>query len=395
MHKVTPDARITSIKELHLMTYPGLLLACLVLAGCSHATSQPSATNDPGRRVTTAPYRPPPRDPEVDITAAAFTPDSKFLLLAYTIQRFHPHRQTEFVLSLWAVGTGREVRRFSADTRHTQTIGILPDGKTALTAGEGRLNLWDLGTGELIRTWRAEANPLACLAISRNGKQALSGGKDGTLELWELPSGNRLRMLSAGQGTVLAVKLTPDGKAAFSGTQDRFGDTRGRKVQAWNLAIGTDIAPPKPKTAWRQPLAFSPDGTLAISDDWDGNPKEKPYLVLWELLTGSDVRAFNPRPGEVTVPPGRGDALAAAFTPDGKRVLTGDSDGTLRVWDAKTGAQIRAHDIKQWPIIFLLSPDRQLAFTVSKPALSKSPSLTFWDVNSGTLIRHLTLSENP
>ena len=37
----------------------------------------------------------------------------------------------------------------------------------------------------------------------------------------------------------------------------------------------------------------------------------------------------------------------AAFTPDGRRVLTAGQDGTVRVWDANTGASIETFT---WPI---------------------------------------------
>lgn len=33
-------------------------------------------------------------------------------------------------------------------------------------------------------------------------------------------------------------------------------------------------------------------------------------------------------------------ALSAAFSPDGKRIITGSRDGTARIWDAATRKQI-------------------------------------------------------
>jgi hypothetical protein len=38
----------------------------------------------------------------------------------------------------------------------------------------------------------------------------------------------------------------------------------------------------------------------------------------------------------------RGTVFSAAFSPDGKRIVTGSGDGTARVWDAATGEQIQA-----------------------------------------------------
>ena len=34
--------------------------------------------------------------------------------------------------------------------------------------------------------------------------------------------------------------------------------------------------------------------------------------------------------------------LCAAYSPDGKRIVSGGEDKTLKVWDAETGAEVRS-----------------------------------------------------
>ena len=36
-----------------------------------------------------------------------------------------------------------------------------------------------------------------------------------------------------------------------------------------------------------------------------------------------------------------GDVYSAAYSPDGSRLVTGGGDGTIRVWDAATGKELR------------------------------------------------------
>jgi WD40 repeat protein/serine/threonine protein kinase len=42
----------------------------------------------------------------------------------------------------------------------------------------------------------------------------------------------------------------------------------------------------------------------------------------------------------LTINPHKGGAYSAAFSPDGLRIVTGNADGTARVWDAETGAEL-------------------------------------------------------
>ena len=69
--------------------------------------------------------------------------------------------------------------------------------------------------------------------------------------------------------------------------------------------------------------AFSPDGKRIVTASSDKTAR------LWDAETGKPI-------GE----PLRGhedDVRSAAFSPDGKRIVTASDDKTARLWDAATG----------------------------------------------------------
>jgi WD40 repeat protein len=79
-------------------------------------------------------------------------------------------------------------------------------------------------------------------------------------------------------------------------------------------------------SVWVNSAAFSPDGKFVLSGSGDG------ILKLWDAETGREIRTFAGHSGSVE---------SAAFSPDGKFVISGSSASTLNLWDAETGLEIR------------------------------------------------------
>jgi WD40 repeat protein len=82
--------------------------------------------------------------------------------------------------------------------------------------------------------------------------------------------------------------------------------------------------------------AFSSDGRLVVTVSLDQTAR------LWEAETG----------GEITVRRGhQGEVFSAAFAPDGRLVVTASRDGTVRLWDVETGREVallRGHAREVW-----------------------------------------------
>jgi WD40 repeat protein len=64
-------------------------------------------------------------------------------------------------------------------------------------------------------------------------------------------------------------------------------------------------------------LAFSPDGRRILAGAEDGT------MRLWDLDTGREMRRFEGHTNWV---------VGVAFSPDGRCVLSGSCDHTLRLW---------------------------------------------------------------
>jgi WD40 repeat protein len=72
-------------------------------------------------------------------------------------------------------------------------------------------------------------------------------------------------------------------------------------------------------------VAFSPDGKWVVSGSDDETVR------LWDAATGAPLQTLEGHTDWI---------ISVAFSPDGKRVVSGSDDKTVRLWDAATGAPL-------------------------------------------------------
>ena len=149
--------------------------------------------------------------------------------------------------------------------------------------------------------------------FSPDGKIILTGGDDETLRVWDAASGKEKgKPLDVGF-KIDKISISPDGKrAAILGAGGAFklypvSDSGNAKA---TLKIDHKV----------QATAFSPDSRAIVT-------ASGPNATLWDASSGKQVKLF-----------AHGHALSnVLFSPDGTRVATFGSDGTVRLWDTATG----------------------------------------------------------
>jgi hypothetical protein len=139
------------------------------------------------------------------------------------------------------------------------------------------IHLWDVATGREVRCFRPGAYPVIYLAFTGNGKWLVSsatasGGSP--VEVWTVATGQRFREFAAAAG----------------------------RDNNWRESV---------------PIALTPDGKLLATSGADNT------VVVWELVTGQEVRRLKGHKGPVT---------ALAFSPDGQALVSGSQDTTLLLW---------------------------------------------------------------
>ena len=114
---------------------------------------------------------------------------------------------------------------------------------------------------------------------------------------------------------------------------------------------------------------FLPDGKRILSGHADST------LKLWNAETGALIRTFK---GHTTY------VMGAALSSDGKRAFSTDAGKTWRLWDVETGKEIRrVEKLLNRANGVALSPDGKQALVTSE-----GKDVLLWDVDTGQEVRH-------
>ena len=111
-------------------------------------------------------------------------------------------------------------------------------------------------------------------------------------------------------------------------------------------------------------MAFSPDGKQIVSGSGDDT------LKLWDATTGDEILTLTGHTGGVS---------SVAFSSDAKWIVSGDFDGALKVWDAKMGQEpltLKGHTEWVWSVAF--SPDGKRIVSASNDQTVKVWLLDRW-----------------
>jgi WD40 repeat protein len=256
-----------------------------------------------------------------------------------------------------------DIDPLEAQSSPANAAAFSPDGRLAALAGADKsVRLWDVEAGRDLRRCIGHTASVWCVAFSPDGTQLLSGGKDGTLRLWDVETGRELRKLEGHDDLVTAVAFSPDGHRALSAGYDHC-------VQLWDLDKGEAVPGFEITGGVRyvNGVALSGDGKWGLVC-----AGQTVYLI--DAKTGKELRRCNGHAGSV---------VAASFSPDGRHVLSGGDDRTLRLWERATGKPVRTfmgHESYVKSVAF--APDGRSALSGGSDG-----TVRLWDVTTGKELR--------
>ena len=296
------------------------------------------------------------------VMAVTFTDNGRHLLSAGAGGR---------ALMRWDAENGKQLSA-SSDAESLETLEAAlfsADGKwVATSSGDKTVVVRDVSAPKSERIFETRASGVYATAFSRDGKWFAAGSKDNTVRLWEAATGRELLNLAGNIGFITSVAFSADSRTiAASGLSGG--------IKLWEVMTGREL----PKLAGHaetvNSIAFNAAGVLASAS----NDKT---IKLWDTTAianggaGRELRTLTGHGGEV---------YSLAFSSDGARLVSGSSNGEVKIWNVADGQPIQTlsgHTALVSSLAF--SPDGK---TLASSSYDKTTRV--WDVTSGQTVRTL------
>lgn len=162
------------------------------------------------------------------------------------------------------------------------------------------------------------------LAMSPDGRyaatsQPIDGGKRMNVLLWDLTRGALLHTITSSTFYIWSAAFSPDGKA-FAWNDIESGTLGVSRIHVVDVASGVETRLMKGRYAAAYGLSFSPDGKK-IATTYDDHKTR-----VWSVDTGA-LLIEHALDGKAHRPENR----AITFSPDGRHLLSGTGDGSIRL----------------------------------------------------------------
>ena len=230
-----------------------------------------------------------------------------------------------------------------------------------------------------VRVVRANLNPVnpfmghekrvLTAAFSPDGKMLATGSVDNTVHIYNFAESNKpLRTLLGHKAQVNSVAFSPDRVTLASAGSDGI-------IKLWDAQSGKEIAALSHKNSSKSPaasyavevksIAFSPDGKYLASGGTDGK------IILWDAQSRQLVKVFDDYYMIWSI----------VFSPDGRALASAGEGGGISLWNVETGEQIKKLEEPNY-----LDSIYSIAFSSDGSTLASGDrhgKVYFWDVERG------------
>lgn len=191
-------------------------------------------------------------------------------------------------------------------------------------AKDNKPNVWWVENGERLGTFNGHQGSVYNCDINFNSTRLLTGSSDRDCKLWDVKTGKEL--FSWGHKSGVRACQFAHGERMFLSVQDNtFSQTP--TIFIYNLAEDLKDQTSEPVRAMTCPASRINEALWGALNQTVISGHEDGSLRLWDVETGKEVLKVHDHKKSVN---------SLQFNADGTMILTASSDGTSKLYDAKT-----------------------------------------------------------
>lgn len=239
--------------------------------------------------------------------------------------------QIDDVLRIWDLKSGSVARQttlpgetasLAVDAgRGRLAVGLVNQATRARPRPDVSAIVLDSRTLGTVATLAGQSGIVASAAFSGDGARLATASPEGVW-LWDLASSRELRRWPGGRAA-RGVSLSRDGALVAAGYAPSPSD-RGAGLLIWPApaVAGADRPPIMTSSVAATVVAFAAGGTRIVSGDDEG------LVRVWDVGSGRPVATLRGHDAAVQ---------SLAVSPDGHRLASAGADRTVRIWNLDTG----------------------------------------------------------
>ena len=265
---------------------------------------------------------------------------------------------------LWSSKTGTPIRNWKQSGSNSGSLTFSRDGKSLLSGtgsygSDNNVHVWDVASGNEILTYTKHDDIVLATAVSPDNRlAATAGGSRLPIHVWDLKTGETRHVLGGTGATHWAVGFSADGRSIAWGNTWRSDTTKGTNPLEFELplpTVGRRLGRPERvandgiKEAVRARTAY---GAHALAHRKGGGYG---YNAILDLIEDGQAQASIER--------GATDGYrhnTYSFSTDGQTIISGGMNGQLLAYDLK-GQRLGSfvgHEGEVWAVA--PSPDGRL-----------------------------------